>query len=464
MEEYIEELLKIIRSNKSDAEIKEALADYHDSDIAAALEYLTNDEKKRLARILGVENAADVFSYTEDKDEFLNYIPEDKAADIIENMDADDAVDVLEEMEDEDREKILKLIDDKEVKEDINLIMSFDKDEIGSLMTTNYVTINIHDGVKEAMKKVVSQAKDNDNISTIFVIDDNNKFEAALDLKDLIIARAGQNLEDFWISNYPTLDGHDKIDDVINHIKDYAEDIIPVLDDKKEIIGVLTANDVVELVTDEANEDYHKLAGLTQEEEIDESVFKSLKKRIPWLVLLLFFGLLVSTVVSAFEGIIASVSAAVLFQSVVFDMAGNGGTQSLAVTLTTINDDDELSSKKIRKMLFKELRVGIMNGIILGCLSFAVIFAFLCIRQEGVFSNNPTGFVIKDCLMVAGSAGLALFLALSLSSILGLLLPVFFKKIKLDPAVASGPMITTINDIVSACVYYTLVGLFFGLL
>lgn len=461
MEEYIEELLKIIRSDMSNEEIKACLDNYHDSDIAAVLEYLDDDEKTKLLKILGLEDVSNVFSYADDKDEFLDYVDKDQAADIIENMDADDAVDVLEELDEEDRKEILDLIEDKEAKEDIKLILSFDKDEVGSLMTTNYVTIDKTDNVKSAMKKVISQAEENDNISTIFVCRDGDIFEAALDLKDLIISRSGQDLSEKWMTNYPVLHAHDKIDDVINHIKDYAEDIIPILDDNDRVIGALTANDVVELVTSEANEDYHRLAGLTQEEEVDESIFQSIKKRIPWLVLLLFLGLLVSTVISAFENVIASVSAAVIFQSVVFDMAGNGGTQSLAVTLTTINNDDSLSKKKIFKMLFKEIRVGLLNGLILGLLSFGVILAFLCIRGQGVFVDNANVFVLTDCLKIAGSAGIALFIALSLSSLLGLILPVFFKKIKIDPAVASGPMITTINDICSACVYYTLVGLLF---
>lgn len=464
MEKFIEELLGIIRSDKSDLEIKKALDDYHDSDIAVVLEYLEDFEKAKLMRILGLEDASNVISYAEDKDEFLDYVNMDQAADIIENMDADDAVDVLEEMDESDRQEILELIDDKDVKEDIQLILSFNKDEVGSLMTTNFVTINKGDNVKEAMKKVISQAEDNDNISTIFVCDDDNHFVAALDLKDLIISRANQNLEDKWMCNYPTLHGHDKIDDVLNHVKDYAEDIIPILDENEKIIGVLTANDVIELVTDEANEDYHRLAGLTEEEEVNESVFQSIKKRMPWLALLLLLGLIVSSVVSAFETVIASVSAAVIFQSVVFDMAGNGGTQSLAVTLTTINNDDSLSKKKIIKMIFKEIRVGLINGLILGVLSFGVILGFLVVRHQGVFSSNPETFVFLDCVKIASCVGIALCIAISVSSLFGLILPVFFKKIKIDPAVASGPMITTINDICSACIYYTLVGLFFSML
>ncbi len=462
MNELIQEILDIVRSNISNKEKKEKLSHYHDSDVADAFEFLSDEEKATLTKILGAEEASDILTYVEDKDEFLDYMKEDQAADIIENMDADDAVDVLQEMEDEDREKILNLIEDDEVKEDIQLILSFEEDEVGSLMTTNYVTILDTDDVKKAMKKVIDQAKDNDNISVIFITDKDGKFVGALNLNDLIIARQGDELMAKAITSYPALQAHAKIDDVINDIKDYNEKIIPVIDEKEVVIGALTANDVVELVTSELHEDMHKLAGLTSEDK-DESLFTSIRKRIPWLILLLFLGLVVSTVISAFESVIAVVSAAVIFQSVVFDMAGNGGTQALAVTLTNINDDDDLSKKKVWKMAKKEISIGITNGIILGLLSFGVILAFLCIRHEGVYTDKENTFIFADCMKVAASAGVALFVALSVSSILGLVLPIFFKKIKIDPAVASGPMITTINDICSACIYYSLVGLFFSL-
>ncbi|MDD6302540.1 MAG: magnesium transporter [Bacillales bacterium] len=466
MEEYLQEILDLVKSNLPENEIKEKLLQYHDSDIADVFELLDDDEKLRLTRILGTEEVSDVLTYVDDKDEVLDYLKDEQAADIIENMDADDAVDVLQEMDQEEREKILDLIEDEEVKEDIQLIMSFDEDEVGSLMTTNYVTILDTDNVKLAMKKLIDQAKDNDNISTIFVTKDSGEFLGAIALNDIIIAREGFKLTDKMMSNYPFLKAHDKISDIINDVKDYAEEILPVLDNENILIGVLTASDIVEIVTSEANEDYHKLAGLLEEETPDESIFQSIKKRIPWLVLLLFLGLIVSTVVSIFEGVISSVTAAVIFQSVVFDMAGNGGTQSLAVTLTNINSEDELSKKKILQMIKKEICVGTLNGLFLGILSFSVIFGFLCIKgainsNEGVLIGETFNYL--HAVYVSASAGIALFIAVTLSCMLGLLLPIFFKKIKIDPAVASGPMITTVNDICSACIYYSLVGLFFGL-
>lgn len=458
--DFIQEILQIIRSNLPDHELKEKLLEYHDSDIADVLDYLDEDERLRIAKILGVEEVSEVLTYMEDADELLEQISDEKVADIIENLDADDAVDLLQEMEEEDQEKILELIEDEEVKEDIELILSFDETEIGSLMTTNYITVLESDSVQSAMKKLIAQASENDNISTIFITKENGEFVGALPLHDLIIARKNDKLEDKIMYNYPSIEAKAKIDESINSIKEYYEDIIPVVNENNIVIGALTANDLVELVTEEATEDYHRLAGLTEEEEVDESIFSSIKKRIPWLGLLLILGLLVTSVISAFENVIEAVTGAVVFQSLVFGMAGNGGTQALAVTLTSITSEDELSRYKIRKMFFKELRVGFLNGVLLGILSFVVIFGFMAITKQNVVIGTP--YNVTDALVVAGCVSGSLLLAITFSSLIGLLFPLLFKKIKIDPAVASGPMITTLNDIISACIYYVLVGICFG--
>ena len=462
MEEFLSELLEIIKSNRTNKEKKELLEDYHDSDIADVFNELSDEEKVKLAKILGKDKISDILSYLDNADDFLDLLKDEDAADVIENMDADDAVDVLQDMEEEDREKIIALME-PEAAEDVKLIMSYDDDQVGSLMTTNFIVTKKGDSVTGAMKKLVSQADENDNISTLIVEGDDGKFYGCLDLKDLICARKGDDLDDKIMTNYPYLYADTKIDEVINDLKDYNEDIIPVLDKDDFVIGVITSNALVELVTDEAAEDYNRLAGLTNQENEDDSVWTSLKKRIPWLALLLVLGLLVSSVVSAFSDVIQGVTAAVLFQSVVFDMAGNGGTQSLAVTLTKITQDDEIDGKRFGKMLWREFRIGLLNGLCLGTLAFGVVLGFLAMRQQPIV-NGASEFVFLDALKVALCVGASLLISISISSILGLVLPVLFKKMKIDPAVASGPMITTINDITSACIYYTLVGISFALL
>jgi magnesium transporter len=460
MEEFLNELLQIIRSSKTNEEKKELLEDYHDSDIADVFHELSDDEKLRLARILGKDKMSDILSYIENADEFLDLLKDEDAADVLENMDADDAVDVLQDMEKEDREKIISLME-PEAAEDVKLIMSYDEDEVGSLMTTNFITIHRGSSVTGAMKELIAQANENDNITTL-IVEDNGKFYGCLSLKDLICLRKGDDIETKIMTNYPTVYAKQKTDEVINDLKDYNEDLIPVLDQDDTVLGVITSNDLVELVSSEAAEDYNKLAGLTDEEDEHDPVYKALLKRIPWLALLLVLGLLVSTVISLYSNVIQGVTAAVIFQSVVFDMAGNGGSQSLAVTLTKITKNDDLSAKRISKMFFKELAIGALNGVVLGALGFGVVFGFLCIRQQPIM-NGDSAFNVMHALQVGGAVGLSLVISMSISAMLGILLPVLFKKLHVDPAVASAPMITTFNDIASACIYYTLIGILFGL-
>lgn len=447
--DYVEEIVALIRSDSPASRIAEEIEEYHDNDIAEAFEQLGEEERKRLCRILGTERTSDMFAYIEDVGQYIEELELESAAEIIENMDADDAVDVLEDVDDDIQEKIVSMIDD-ESSRDIELIRSYDEDEVGSLMTTNFIEIRKDLTVKQAMRSLIEQAEENDNISTIYMCDEQGKFYGALDLKDLIVARVNDNLNDLVTTSYPYLRDHDLISDCLERIKDYAEDSIPVLNEDGEIIGVITSQDIVEVVDDEMSEDYAKLAGLTSEEDLNETLFESLKKRLPWLIVLLFLGIGVSAVVGIFEGVVAQVAIVVCFQSLILDMAGNVGTQSLAVTIRVLMDEEVETKHKIHLVL-KEMRIGLSNGLILGILSFTLIGLYL--------------FVLKDrtpvyAFSVSGCVGCALVLAMVISSLVGTAIPMFFHKIKIDPAVASGPLITTVNDLVAVISYYGLVWLF----
>ena len=198
----VEEIVALIRGNKTDRELRETLEDYHDSDIADAIELITKEERKKLYHILGAEKASDIFAYLEDPEEFITELDIRSAAKIIENMDADDAVDVLEEVDEETQEKIISLMDD-ESSQDIKLIQSYEDDEIGSKMTTNFVVIQNDLTIKKAMKELIRQADENDNISTIYVVDKDDKFYGVIDLKDLIRAREFAKLETLIVTSYP---------------------------------------------------------------------------------------------------------------------------------------------------------------------------------------------------------------------------------------------------------------------
>ena len=337
-----------------------------------------------------------------------------------------------------------------DIQKEIRIIASFDEDEIGSRMTTNCIVIHEGMTIKQAMNELVRQAEENDNIATLFVVDEGNEFCGAIDLKDLITARSSTALDSLIASSFPYVYASEQVADCIEKLKDYSESIIPVLDDSNKLLGVITSQNIIEAVDDEMGDDYAKLAGLTAEEDINETLPQSIKKRIPWLLILLGLGILVSAVVGVFEKVVAQLTIIMAFQSLILDMSGNVGTQSLAVTIRVLTNE-ELTLQQKCKLVFKEARVGLCNGVFLGVISFVLIGLYILL-----FKGKTAVFAFA----VSGCISISLILAMLISSAVGTLIPLFFKKIKVDPAVASGPLITTINDLVAVVTYYGMSWLF----
>ena len=440
-----EELLAILRSPLAKEELREQLRDYHEKDIADAFEELTKEERQKLYGILGAEYISEIFAYLEEPDTYFAELNLESAAEVLSNMDSDDAVDVLEELDDDVQKQIVEMMDE-ESSRDVQLILSYEDDEIGSIMTTNFIQIHYTLTIRQAMKELVRQAGENDNISILYAVDDGNRFYGAMDLKDLIIARDGTKLEDLISTSFPTVRDHDKISECLEQIKDYAENSIPVLSEEGFIIGVITAQDIVEVVDDELGDDYAKLAGLTAEEDLNENTFMSMKKRLPWLIALLFLGIMVSSVIGIFESVVAVLPIVICFQSLICGMAGNVGTQSLAVTIRVLMDEELTAGQKFG-LAFKEMRVGFCNGLFLGSLAFVVL---------GLYNLLLKGQTAQMAFLISGCVGLALLAAMVISSLVGTLIPLFFHRIKVDPAVASGPLISTVNDLVAVVTYYGL--------
>lgn len=443
--DYEAELIQIIKESDDPELLKERLDDYHENDIAAVLEQLSVKERRRLFKILGTERISEIFAYVDDMSMYLEEIGTEKAADILESMDADDAIDLLDELDEETRTQLTSLLN-IDARHDIDLIASYNEDEIGSHMTTNFIVIQRHLSVKQAMRALVTQAAENDNLSTIYVMDDDQTFFGAIGLNDLIIAREYQDLEELIITSYPYVYAHEVVADCIEKLKDYSEDSIPVLDNNNRILGVITSQDVVEVVDEEMGEDYAKLGGLIAEEDLKEPLVQSIKKRMPWLIVLLLLGLVVSTVVGLFEHVVAELTMIVCFQSLILDMSGNVGTQSLAVTIRVLMDENLTTAQKFH-LVAKEMQVGFCNGFLLGLISFVFIGIYIC-----VFKKKTVFFA----LATSGCIGISLLVAMVISSMVGTVIPLFFHKIKVDPAVASGPLITTVNDLVAVVTYYGL--------
>lgn len=449
--DYTGEIVKIIQRDDTPKTILSKLEDYHGNDIADAIQTLTLGERKKFYRVCNVDMLADVFEYLEAEQAgvYLNEMEIKKAVAIVAKLDTDTALKTLRAIEKEKRTLMIDMLPD-DIQKEIRIIASFDEDEIGSRMTTNCIVIHEGMTIKQAMNELVRQAEENDNIATLFVVDEGNEFCGAIDLKDLITARSSTALDSLIASSFPYVYASEQVADCIEKLKDYSESIIPVLDDSNKLLGVITSQNIIEAVDDEMGDDYAKLAGLTAEEDINETLPQSIKKRIPWLLILLGLGILVSAVVGVFEKVVAQLTIIMTFQSLILDMSGNVGTQSLAVTIRVLTNE-ELTLQQKCKLVFKEARVGLCNGVFLGVISFVLIGLYILL-----FKGKTAVFAFA----VSGCISISLILAMLISSAVGTLIPLFFKKIKVDPAVASGPLITTINDLVAVVTYYGMSWLF----
>ena len=443
-----EKILSVIRSDISDEELKKELEHYHGYDIATATEELSPEERHALREALGDETMSEIVSYLDDASDYLSELDPGSAADIIEQMDASEALEALEDLDEATRSAVIENIEDEEIKEEIELLDSYDDELFGSRMSTNFITVRRDMSVKAATKTLISEAAVSDNIYTVFVTDEQGSFYGAIDLKSLIVARSDDELESLICTTFPFVYDNDVISDEIERLRGYSEDLIPVISKENgNILGVITMLDLVEMVDEELGDDYAKLAALTSEEEEGEKLFDSMKKRIPWLIALLFMGLAVSAAVGAFEKVVQALPIIVSFQSLILGMAGNVGTQSLAVTVRQLGSDSELSWKDQLMLIAKELRIALLNGLALGLFSFVIVSIYLMTlgASDPLFALN-IGFCV----------GLAMWFAMGISGLTGATIPITLYRLKLDPAVASGPLITTVNDLVAVVTYYGL--------
>lgn len=454
---FFEQIKKVILSSLSFKQKEEKLTNYHSRDISIVLQTLTSKERVETYKALGLDVTAEIFSFYDNVKDYMEELDYDFAADVLESMDSDEALRIIDELDDEYKIEILNKME-YAFKEKVTKLDAYDDDYIGSYMSDNYITVLNTDTIKTAMSKLVSEAGEHDNISILYMTDTNHQLIGTIQLKDLILARADQSLENLCMTSCPTLYDTESVSDCIDRLTDYAEDTMAVIDKDNILLGVISVSSLVHLVDEEMKDDYAKLAGLSQSEDENESTFSSIKKRVPWLIILLFLGVIVSSVIGVFEVVIAALPVVVFFQSMVLDMAGNVGTQSLAVTIRSISND-EIKRKKLWSIVFKELKLGFFNGLIIGVIGFAFVFVYLCIRQQEIVAG--VGFQVLDTLKVSSITSVSLFLAMIFSGFIGTIFPILLDKIHIDPTVASGPFITTLNDVIAVVVYYGLIYIFF---
>ena len=324
----------------------------------------------------------------------------------------------------------------------------YEEDELGRRMVDRFIGVTCTQTVKEAMRTLVSQAADKENVSTIFVLDESGGLYGTIGLAALIVARSADPLASLIRRGVPFAYDSDRISEVASRLRESSEELLAVLSrETGKMLGVITPKEIIALLDEESGDDYAKLAAMTEESEPSERLLTSMRKRIPWLAALLLMGLGVSAVVGFFRGVIDALPVIVSFQSLILGMAGNVGTQSLAVTVRSLGDGKAESARHRLSLALRELRIALLGGAILGGVSALVGLLYLLAIGSAALS---VAFSVAVCV------GLSMCFAMAIAGLAGAVIPLLLDRIGLDPAVASGPLITTVSDLFAVVGYYSL--------
>lgn len=440
----------LIHEKKSVEEIRTSLENYHPNDLAKVFNQLSSQERQFLYEVVSKENLALIFEYLDNPEDYLKEISYHQGASILNEMETDDACDVLQNLDEPvEATKYLELMD-KEDAEELRSLTTHKDGTAGSLMSTNFIKFQSGCDVKDAVCQLGYDADEAEVIDPLFVCN-NEKLIGVVSLKDLIIARTPKKIDEIMDTNFIFADISESSVSAVDKITNYDLIALPVLENGN-LAGIITMDDALDVAYQEIDEDIQKMAAI--DENSNQSSIKTVFKRLPWLIVLLIISLLISRVTASFEEIIQKVTVLWFFNTMILDMAGNAATQSLAVAVRKLGRN-ELGKHRTLNYLFKELLVIIVNSIVLGivCYGVSMGFIYLCGLHEQIN-------VYITALVIA----LSMSLAIIITGILGSIIPLFIKKIKLDPAVASGPLITTINDVVAMVLYFELAKAFMPLI
>jgi len=442
--EFISELQSYIESKNAD-QVKHILEELHPADIAEIYEELNLEEAKYTFLLLDQEIAADVLAELEEDDRtrFLKEVPSDVLAKrFIENMDTDDAVDVMQELPDKKRDRVLSHIEDEEHVEDIKELLTYDEDTAGGLMAKELFAIHHNLTVRECLVELRKQAEGVDQVYYIYVIDNEDKIVGTLSLKALLTAPTQTKVKNLCNTDVITVQAEEKSEDVANMMHKYDLIALPVVSFDGLLLGRITIDDIVDVIKDEAEKDYQMISGLTDDVESSDSVYKLTRARFPWLLIGLFGGILGAGVIGLFEGDMIKFAGLALFLPLIAAMGGNAGVQSSSIIVQSIASGN-LGIDNIGSKLLKELAVAFLNGVILSILIFTYSY----------FYNNSYPLTI--------SVSISLFVVIIFASLFGTLTPLILNKFNIDPALATGPFITTVNDIMGLMIYLNIARIVF---
>lgn len=445
--EFIEELQQNIEFEEKDHIIK-LLNDLHPADIAEIYDELNIEEAKFTFLLLEKEIAADVLAELEEdnRKKFLRVMPPNILAErFIEYMDSDDAADVIQQLPEDKQERVLSHVKDDEHVEDIKDLLRYHEDTAGGLMAKELFMVNQEQTVRECLVELRKQAEEVDEVYYIYVVDDERKLVGTLSLKALLIATAQTKAKNICNTDVISVQTEEKSGEVALMMHKYDLVALPVINENGELMGRITIDDVVDVIKEEAEKDYQMISGLTDDVESSDSVYKITRARIPWLLIGLFGGIVGAAVIGYFEGDIAKYAGLALFLPLIAAMGGNAGVQSSSIVVQGIAAGD-IGIDTIGKKLMKELAVSFVNAIILSSLIFAYSYFF------------------QDSFPLTVSVSIALFIVIIFASLFGTLVPLLLDKFEIDPALATGPFITTVNDIMGLMIYLYIGRIIFMLL
>ncbi|MGB6083567.1 magnesium transporter [Moheibacter sp.] len=443
--DFITVLTDCIREQNSKKAI-EMLAELHPADIAEIFSQLDVEKQSFLLSLLDKDISADVFLELEEDDrkKLLNqFSAKEIAEELIPEMDTDDAVDIIGELSESKQDEVIAQIEDKEQAQDIVDLLRYDEDSAGGLMRKEFVSVNKNWSVINAVREMRKQAEDMEEVYSIYVVDDQNVLLGTLSLKKLLTTSSNTILEELFNDKVRYVKADEKDVEVANLIQKYDLTEIPVVDELKRLLGVITVDDILDVVREEAEENYQLAAGITSNVDADDSILTLTKARLPWLLIGMFGGLCAASIIGGFNTALEKYKILVLFVPLIMSTAGNVGIQSSAIMVQglangTIKGD-------IWKMVWKEFLLGLLNGF--GLAIIVLFFSHLWFGTDYLVS-------LTICL--------ALLTVIIISAVVGTFVPLFLEKRGIDPAVSTGPFISTSNDIFSVLIYFTIAKIILG--
>ena len=443
-EEYIENIQLLIEEHKDD-ELLLQLEEVHHADIAEIIDELELDQATYIIKLLDSTKTSEALMELEEdvRERILDNLSAKEIAEELENMDTDDAADIIAELSEERKQEVIGEIIDEEHAEHIVELLRYDENSAGGLMAKELVKVNENWSVTGCMTEMRAQAENVTRVHSIYVVDDRGKLKGRLSLKDLLTAPSKANISDVYIPKVDYVNVHTKGDEVARIMQKYDLEAIPVVDEMGRLVGRVTIDDIVDFIRDEAEKDYQMAAGISEDVEADDSILRLTRARLPWLILALLGGFVSVTVLGTFDAAMQEHAALFFFVPLIAAMAGNVGVQSSAIVLQGLANQS-LSGSLLNRLI-KEILLSLLNGAALA----------LLLIVAGIFL---LGFDFWFGLTV----GISLISVIVIASLIGTFVPIILDKFGIDPAMATGPFITTSNDIFGILIYFTIAKMILG--